>query len=175
MGCIFIICSSFAILFAHDIEVKNCIAEISMLHDGLSVSVGHFGDFKKKASDGADFATQLPRDIKSQALLIEIKRAVKSAGVAIIGVEARVRFATNEMLGREDFSVSLEGGYSQIKRLSSEIIDRFPHCTLQRMSIQRSAQSDEKVEATMVFGLWGAPSLTIPSLLDSVMPVGNRR
>lgn len=109
-----------------------------------------------------DFSVSLPMSSDVQQILDEIRRSCDAARVVATAVETRQQRRSDDQLPRTDLTVSLRGSYPDLKRVFSEVLDRFPQATATRISIHRGAKN-ESVDATFAFALWARPETTIGS------------
>lgn len=119
----------------------------------------------------ADFAQRLPDVADVQPVLATLQRAAATAGVVMVGVQLTRRAASSEQLARADMTVSMRGGYPQLKLALAEVLGHHPNATLAHWAMRRTAPA-EPLEATVVIGIWAAP---LPDPLAAVTPSAGSR
>ena len=67
--------------------------------------------------------------------------------------------------------LSLRGSHPKLKQVLAEVLGRYPNATLSHLTLRR-AESPERVEATMVIGVWGAPlasaaPASVPAMMEA--------
>jgi hypothetical protein len=90
--------------------------------------------------------------------LLSLRRSATEAGVTLAGVQVQQRPATREALARGELTVSMRGAYPQLIQALAELLGNYPNAAVMRANMRRSGPPDQ-VEATIVIGLFGAPSL----------------
>ena len=105
----------------------------------------------------ADLAYTLPEAVDTQDALETLHRTAAEAGAVLAAVQVQSRAPTRELLARSDLTVLVRGSYPKLKQLVGEVLDRYPNATLTHLALRRNGPP-EQVEATMAFGVWGAPT-----------------
>jgi hypothetical protein len=114
-----------------------------------------------------DFVQRLPPVPDVRAVLVELERSARSAGVALGSVQLQERAASAEQLARADMTVSLRGSYPKLKQVLSEVLGRFPNIGLVQWRLRRASQPAD-LETTMVLALWGAAAGANPAASAAV-------
>lgn len=144
--------------------------EITKLEEGQKVKVLDRGSLEQFSKD---FAAGLPLSNDVQHVLDEIRRSSDGADVVVTSVEAQRHVRARDQLPRSDFTVSLRGSYSNLKRVVSEVLDRFPHATATRVAIRRGSQS-ASADATFALALWARAEAPAGSSPDLSLPKATR-
>ena len=119
------------------------------------------------AGPAPDFVQRLPAVPDARAVLVELDRSARSAGVALGSVQVQERAASAEQLARADMTVSLRGSYPKLKQVLSDVLGRFPNISLVQWRLRRATQPAD-LEATMVLALWGAAAGANPAAFAAV-------
>jgi len=103
-----------------------------------------------------DFVHGLPGAVDVQSAVATVSRAAADASVALTSVQLQSRAGTPELLARTDLVVQARGAYPKLKQVISDVLGRYPNATLNHLNLRRNGPLDQ-AEATVVFGMWGAP------------------
>lgn len=155
------------------ISLHTDLADIKSLRDGNATSLEirnmDIHSLKRSTQFPKDFAANLPVSADVQQMLDEIRRRSFEAEVVVASVEVQRSVRANEQLARSDLTVSLRGSYPNLKRVVSEVLDRFPHATATRVAIRRGSQT-ASADATFALALWARAQTTTGSSPDISLP-----
>ena len=110
----------------------------------------------------ADFTSSLPAFASIDSMIRDLQRFSVRAGVSFVSVDASVSDATVRTLGRVEIAVTLRGEYAQLKSVLAQVLDRYPHLVLQRLSLHRQSRPAD-VEARVNLLLLSSPLPTTGS------------
>ena len=109
------------------------------------------------ANSEKDFAQSLGAPLNAAQVVQELQRACAAASVLLVGVQAQERAASVDQLGRLELAVTLHGAYTGSKQVLQQVLERYPHITVQRLRMRR-AQSPAEVDTSVTLAVWSAPS-----------------
>jgi len=149
--------SAFLSLRRDEVQQRILANQIESLKEQVAVGERAAAASAARTSSGqaVDFVQRLEAAPDVRAVLAELDRSTRVAGVTFGGVQAQERTGSPEQLARVDLMVSLRGNYPRLKQVLAEVLGRFPNVTLAQWRLRRINQPGE-LEATMVLALWGA-------------------
>lgn len=90
-----------------------------------------------------DFATTLPEHAPVERLVQLLQRESVARGVALVSVAATSREGTAQVMGRTEVTMLVRGGYSPVKAVLAEAVERTPGLVMQRLALRRQAAEVE--------------------------------
>lgn len=103
-----------------------------------------------------DFTQSLAAPLNAAQVVQELQRACSAASVLLVGVQAQERAASVDQLGRLELAVTLHGAYAGSKQVLKQVLERYPHITVQRLRMRRG-QSPAEVDTSVTLAVWSAP------------------
>lgn len=103
-----------------------------------------------------DFTYQLPVRPDIAPVVGELQRSANGQGVAVLELQSHASPATEQQLARAELTAQMRGTYPGIKQVLWELQSRYPHATVQRLSLRRNT-SPQDIQAEVTLVLWGQP------------------
>ena len=86
-----------------------------------------------------NFALRLPVSLDVHDFLDHLETSCNSRAVVLESVSTWQSAPTQQVMGRNGFSVNLKGSYTQLKAVLAEALDRSPNLLVQRLEFKRGA------------------------------------
>jgi Tfp pilus assembly protein PilO len=103
-----------------------------------------------------DFTAELPAVIDVAPVVAELQRSASSEGVVMQEVQSLPKEATETQLAATELMVQLRGAYPGIKNVLRDVLGRYRHVTVRRLSIRKSG-APQNLQADVLLVLWGRP------------------